>query len=256
MDNRYAGVFSKLANEKELIVPWLESAILADNWPDSYQIEIESGEYYGLGDGFFHPSTHSLLGARQLYYMFHPLTKDKILKEKRSLQSQMTLAMGSSIHGVVQTQFQMTGMCLPKDVEVEYINEEHHVRGKIDFIVKHPNGQTIPVELKTMNPYKFPKQDAIKPEWDAQLSLGLDNSGHEFGVLLLFEAGWPYRMKEFRVPRNDTLLSEIYNKFDYVRSCIDLDHPPKPCCMLHSQQMDNCPARFSCWLSDDPKLRP
>ena len=252
----FAKILKSLAENKELVVPWLESALLADNWPESYQIKIDSSPYYGHGDGYFHPSTHSLMGARELYYRFHPATRDKIIAERRSLQSHMTLAMGSALHGVVQTQLEMAGLCNPEDIEVEYVNKEHHVRGRIDFIVNHPDGQRIPCEMKTQNTFGFNKQETIKETWDAQLSLALDNSGFSFGVLLVLESGFPYRMKEFTVPRNDALLSSIYSKFDYVRECIALDTPPKPCCPLDSQQMTKCPARFSCWMSDDPELRP
>lgn len=242
-------MFNNLA-QGQLVVPWLENALLSDTWPESYNIKIDSGEYYGKGDGYFHPSTHSLMGARELYYNFHPDHRDKIIRENRSLQSHMTLAMGSALHGVIQTQFQMAGMLTPENTEFEYVNVEHHVRGRIDFILDHPDGNQYPVELKTQNSYGFKKQDSIKPSWDAQLSLGLDNSGFDMGILLVMESGWPYSFKEFRVPRNDKLLSEIYSKFDYVRSCIEMNTPPKYCCVLGSKEMDNCAARYECWLSE------
>jgi hypothetical protein len=79
----------------------------------------------------------------------------------------------------------------------------------------------------------------------------MDNTGFDYGILLVMESGWPYSFKEFRVPRNDKLLSEIYNKFDFVRSCISMNTPPKHCCVLNSKEMENCPARFSCWLKDE-----
>jgi hypothetical protein len=248
-DLRFKGIFNNLS-QGQLVVPWLENALLSDTWPESYNITIDSGEYYGKGDGYFHPSTHSLMGIRELYYRFHPDHKDKIIPEKRSLQSHMTLAMGSALHGVIQTQFQMAGMLKPENTEFEYVNAEHHVRGRIDFILDHPDGNQYPVELKTQNSFAFKKQDSIKPSWDAQLSLGLDNSGFDLGILLVMESGWPYSFKEFRVPRNDKLLSEIYAKFDYVRSCIAMNTPPKYCCVLGSKEMENCSARYECWLSE------
>ena len=253
MDSRFKGMFNNLA-QGQLVVPWLENALLSDTWPESYNIKIDSGEYYGapggVPDGYFHPSTHSLMGARELYYNFHPDHRGKIIRENRSLQSHMTLAMGSALHGVIQAQFQMAGLLTPENTEFEYVNVEHHVRGRIDFILDHPDGNQYPVELKTQNSYGFKKQDFIKPSWDAQLSLGLDNSGFDIGILLVMESGWPYSFKEFRVPRNDKLLSEIYSKFDYVRSCIEMNTPPKYCCVLGSKEMDNCPARYECWLNE------
>lgn len=160
--------------------------------------------------------------------------------------------MGSALHGVIQTQFQMAGLLAPEDTEYEYVNKEHHVRGRIDFILNHPSGERILCEMKTQNSFAFKKQDAIKPSWDAQMSLAMDSTGFDYGILLVMESGWPYSFKEFRVPRNDKLLSEIYAKFDYVRSCIAMNTPPKYCCVLGSKEMDNCPARYSCWLADEP----
>lgn len=585
MDTRYKSIFNNLAN-RQMVVPWLESALLSDTWPESYDIKIDSGEYYGKGDGYFHPSTHPLMGVRELYYRFHPDHKDHVIQEKKSLQSHMTLAMGSALHGVVQTQLQMAGLLTPDDIEVEYVNREHHVRGRIDFILNHPSGERVLCELKslacstpilttqgwstmgelkdgdevyapdgqptkiikahpinlnrpcyrvnfldgqsivadaehlwsvsdrgkdrvmttkeisesnwyggqrfrvpvtepiqmperelpidpwllgmwlgdgdssmpsitvgkcdlgyvwsrlnrlglahklhhygkktpkvyvhgqrgvfsalgllnhprtgntgtkhipeqyllgsegqrrellaglmdsdgtvgdhqaaicmvneplmrqvlqlvrslgyratwnesrakldgkdcgplywvkfstswgpspfamprkkqkwdakpksdkrvrtnaivsivevetvpvrcitvahesslyvaglgfvpthnTQNSYAFSKQDTVKPSWDAQMSLAMDSTGFDYGILLVMESGFPYSFKEFRVPKNDSLLSEIYAKFDLVRAAIEMNAPPKYCCTLGSKEMDKCAARFRCWLKDE-----
>lgn len=243
----YGSILRSLA-DKDLLLPYFRNAMLAQKWPDNYQVTIDSGPYYGHGDGYFHPSTHGLMGARELYYRFHPDHRDKLIHEQRSVQSEMTLAMGSALHGVVQTQFQMAGLIQgPEHCEVEYVIDEHHVRGRVDFIADHPTEGRIPVELKTQNSRGFDMQTQIKETWDAQLSMGLHGTGYATGILLVLESGYPYRMKEFRVNRNDELLSQIFAKFDYVRECIALDTPPEHCCSLGSVQMQACPARFECW---------
>lgn len=246
----YGSILSSLM-DKELLLPYFRNALLSKQWPDSYKVMIDSSPYYGHGDGYFHPSSHGLMGARELYYRFHPDHRDHIIPEVRGIQSEMTLAMGSALHGIIQAQFQMAGLIKDeKDCEVEYIIAEHHVRGRVDFLVHHPDGQTYPVELKTQNSRAFELQNEIKPIWDSQLSMGLHGTGYPTGVLLVLESGYPYRMKEFRVNRNDALLSEIFAKFDYVRECIAHNTPPEHCCPLDSVQMKACPARFECWLKD------
>ncbi|AVJ48461.1 hypothetical protein SEA_NUEVOMUNDO_217 [Mycobacterium phage NuevoMundo] len=243
-------IFRSLA-ERDLLIPYFRNALLSQEWPDEYTIKVDSSPYYGKGDGYFHPSTHALMPARQLYYHFHPDTRDKIIQEDRTITQEMTLTMGSAIHAVVQTQFQMAGLIKgPDDCEVEYVDRTHHVRGRVDFIVHHPNGQVIPVEMKTQNSRSFDFQDSIKPIWDAQLSLGLHGTGHPLGILLVVESGYPFRMREYRVPRNDQLLTQIFQKFDYVRECIALNKVPEYCCMPQSKEMDACPARYQCWLKD------
>ena len=246
----YGSILSSLA-EKDLLLPYFRNAMLAQQWPDSYQVTIDSSPYYGHGDGYFHPSTHGLMGSRELYYRFHPEHRDKLIHERRSVQSEMTLAMGSALHGIVQTQFQMAGLIAdPKDCEVEYVIDEHHVRGRVDFLVHHPDGCTYPVELKTQNSRGFDLQTQIKESWDAQLSMGLHGTGYATGILLVLESGYPYRMKEFLVDRNDVLLSRIFAKFAHVRDCIATSTPPEHCCPLDSVTMKACPARYECWQAN------
>lgn len=241
-------IFKSLA-ERDLLIPYFRNALLSQEWPDKYQIEVDSSPYYGRGDGYFHPSTHGLLGARQLYFRFHPDFRDRMVHEERTITQEMTLTMGSAIHAVVQTQFEMAKLIKgPEDIEVEYIIPEHHVRGRVDFIVHHPDGNVYPVELKTQNSRAFSLQKELKPIWDAQLSMGLHGTGYDEGVLLVVESGYPFGMREYRVPRNDKLLREIFAKFDYVRECIALNSPPEYCCSPGSKEMDKCPARYECWL--------
>lgn len=241
-------IFKSLA-ERDLLIPYFRNALLSQDWPLKYNVTIDSSPYYGRGDGYFHPSTHGLMPARQLYYHFLPATRDKMIPRDRTITDEMTLAMGSSLHGVVQTQFEMAGLIKgTEDVEVEYVIEQHHVRGRVDFIVHHPNGQVIPVELKTQNSRAFAFQKEIKPIWDAQLSMGLHGTGHAMGILLVLESGYPYQMREYRVPRNDALLSQIFAKFDYVRECVALGTPPEYCCAPGTKEMEACPAKLECWL--------
>lgn len=245
----YGSVLSSLI-DKELILPYLRNSLISQQWPDSYTVQIDSSPYYGTGDGYFHPSTHGLMGARELYYRFHPEHQKMLVHEPRNVRSEMTFAMGSALHGIIQTQLQMAGLLAgPHECEVEYIIPEHRVRGRADFLLHHPNGETFVGELKTMNSRSFGFLTDIKPAWDAQISMALHGLGYPNAVLLVLESGYPYQMREFRVSRNDALLSEIFAKFDYVRECIAADTPPEHCCPKDSVTMRSCPARFSCWES-------
>jgi len=246
----YGSILDSLADQ-QLLIPYFRNALVSGKWPDSYQVKVDSSPYYGTGDGYFHPSTHSLMGARELYYRFHPEHRDHVIRESRNPQSEMSFAVGSAIHAVVQTQFQMAGLIRDEsDVEVEYVIDEHHVRGRIDFIVHHPDGNTYPVELKTTSSRNYSFLKGIKESWDAQLSMGLYGTGYATGILLVQEVGYPYQMQEFRVDRNDELLSEIFDKFSYVRECIANNTPPEHCCPIDSVAMKACPARYSCWLKN------
>lgn len=255
MATGFDAILNRLAS-RDLILPYLESGLLADNWPPSYTIEIDSSPYYGLDedgkpDGYFHPSSHALLGERELYYRFHPDTRDKMAWERNSLQRQMGFAMGSALHGVIQTQLVMMGLVAPEDVEVEYTNEEHHVRGRIDWLATHPNGTPMVVEMKTRTAFLFAKQTEPEPGWIAQLNLGLDAQDCDLGVLLMVESGFPYRCTEFQVKRDRELLDGLYAKFDRVRAAVEANEPPRYCCAEGSPIMQACPARWQCWLKEE-----
>lgn len=203
--------------------------------------------YYGRGDGYFHPSTHPLMDERLLYYLFHPRTQKWLVDEQYDLQREMTVEVGHSLHEVVQRQMLRTGLVTEANIEKLFTIEEHNVRGKIDMIVDHPVRGPIVVEIKTRTHYKFGKTNEPLPEWDAQLSIQLDSQGLELGVVLMVETGYPFRVKELQVQRNDALLGEIYAKFDRVREAIALNRLPIPCCAPNSSRVTGCPARFACW---------
>lgn len=251
----FEGLLNRLVN-KDILLPYFEVAMLNDEWPDYYDIRVDSSPYYGAGDGYFHPSTHPLMGERELYLRFHPDTQHLLVGERKSLKGQMTLAMGSALHAVLQTQMEQAGLIHQDDIEVEYVNHEHHVRGRIDWIAHLPNEMTPVVEFKTRMSWAFKKQLEPEPSWLAQINLGMDSQDCDFGIILMLESGFPYQMREFHVRRDQRLLDDIYAKFDRVREMITNDTPPRACCAYRSKEHQNCVARFACWDADDPAMRP
>jgi hypothetical protein len=257
MDEVSYGNILKRLQSQELILPILENQMRADAWPESYQITVDSSPYYGRGDGYFHPSSHPLLHPRQLYYMFHPDTRNLMEEEPFSIQREMTLATGSSLHAVVQTQMTMSGLTTPEDIEVDFLNAAHHVRGRTDMVVHHPTEGPIVVELKTRTAYKFDSTTIEDmPNWEIQTSLACDNLGERYNtdftyaIVIMMETGYPFRMRELRVPRNDEKLRETYAKFDFVRESIAANIPPPFCCAVDSKEMKSCRARHVCWLKE------
>lgn len=227
---------------RDLVLPHFESALMSGRWPESYTVTIDSGPYYGAGDGYFHPSTHPLLPARQLYYMFHPDTRDKMVRERRTTQLEWVLAQGTALHSIFQAQLQMCGLCQPEDTEVEYVIHDHHVRGRIDMMINHPTEGRILGELKTRTSYLYVRQEGPEPSWVAQVNLGLDAMDCDLGVLIMVEAGMPFRMREFHIQRDRELLDAIYAKFDLVRQSISDNAPPEPSC----EDKSKCCARDVC----------
>ncbi len=271
--------------QKQIVLPYLENAFHSDQWPDEYNIRVDSQPYYGLedeegithdvgvGDGYFHPSSHPLMPARELYYRFHPKHNGMVINERRSLTSHMTLAGGSAMHAVIQTQLHMAkvlmkgsgldtwaptehnplvkGRWVPENpYEWEYINTEHMVRGRMDGILDHPLGQ-MGFEFKSMNSRSFRFLDAPKEEWRCQLNLGLDAADLHKGVIVVMEMGYPFSFKEFHITRNGDLLGEIYEKFDYVRACVRDNTPPRCEHSFQSAKAKACPVGHLCWAEDE-----
>lgn len=252
----FTNILKRLA-DKQIIVPILENQMRAEKWPDRMPFEVDTSPYYGTGDGYFHPSTHALLTARQLYYEFHPDSAHLMEEEPYSFQKVMATTVGSAVHAVIQTQMKMTGLVGDDDIEVEYINEAHHVRGRADMVVHHPTEGPVLCEIKTRTSYKFGKTVAEDMDsWRAQVSLACDNlsdrygTDFTYGIVIMAEVGWPFRVEEQRVARDDALLEQIYSKFDYVRRAVANNEPPPVCCPYDSPTMRGCHARYACWLKE------
>lgn len=286
-----SAIFQRLS-ERQVVVPYLENAFHSDQWPDVYNVRIDASPYYGLtdtegvthdvgvGDGYFHPSSHPLMHDRELFYRFHPDHAKRVAPERRTLRNHMTLAVGTAMHAVVQTQLSMAKILergteydwvdvdgvdvgvptTPRSLEVrrgrwveenpfewEYTNETHLVRGRIDGVLDLPNLGRVLFEYKTMNSRSFRFLDEPKPEWDNQTQLGMDNADLDEGVILVQEMGYPWDVREFRVQRRRSKVEAIYEKFDRVQRAIAADIPPTCAHPLGSDQAKICPVGNLCW---------
>lgn len=275
-----SSVFRQLA-EKKIVLPYLENAFHNDRWPDLYTITVDSQPYYGMedengdthdggsGDGYFHPSSHPLMSPRELWFRFHPEHSKTIPPERRTLTSHITLAAGSAMHAVIQTQLNMAKILrkgglqdsvwrqigddirgrVPEEnpYEFEYINDRHKVRGRLDGILDHPAEGDLLFELKTMNPRAYRFQENWKDQWYAQVQMGMDNYGLDRAILVLLEMAYPWSVREFDIPRDRDFISKTYEKFDYVRECIEHDIPPVCGHSLGSKEAKMCPSNKLCW---------
>lgn len=247
--------------EQRIITPYLENAFNNDEWPDHYFVEIDSSPYYGLvddegvahetgsGDGYFHPSTHATMTARRLYYSFHPEYAKLLHHEPWTFSQRMSVAIGTAMHAVVQTQLDMANLLVrgePSDdwtvdpgrshirwrwpernpFEFEYINDIHRCRGRADGVLDHPRLGQIIFEYKTMNSPKFRQLSKEKDEWYSQVQLAMDHYGCDEALILVQEMGLPWATKEYRVRKDRAHIDAIFAKWDYVRECVKRDMPP------------------------------
>ena len=232
------GLLDKLAS-KEILIPHIEQTMLSDKWPDSYTVEIDSSPYYGQttpdgeileigsGDGYFHPSSHSLACQRDLYVAFHPRLQHLRPKLRKDLAFYMTVNYGTAIHSMMQTQLEMCGLLVPGTVEYEYVCDHHNVRGRIDAVVQPPGHGEVVLDIKTINSrgFSFLQSHTPKLEWEAQVNLGMDHYKVDRGLILAVEAGYPWGLKEVTIKKNPELLDSIYGKWEKVTEAIKRDTP-------------------------------
>lgn len=235
---------------RELLVPYLEQGLANNKWPDKYNIEVDSSPYKGSKDGHFHPSSHVFASEKFLYLALHPKWKHEGVYQRRTLQGSMTLAMGSALHAVVQTQLNMIGMIEEDDIEVPILDEERKIKGHMDFRVHHPNHNLYAVDLKTQNSRGYDMQKTAKDVWLGQLRIYMKILGIDKGIVLVLESGFPYRMKEFHLEQDEDFIKVTYDKWAKVLSMIENDDMPEgPCHTPGTVFSDRCPFRhISCGL--------
>lgn len=258
-------IFGRMLDEREdrqLILPHIETSIVADNWPDKYTIEIDSEDYYGLtdidglggkggtGDGFAHPTSHTLIPICELWRAFD-LSQPPPPRRKWNLNTLMSMSVGTAIHGILQTQMTMSGLIanpekVTGDIEHEYRDTHKMVRGRIDAIVTLPEGgrryagPKAVVDIKTASSRWYDMTTRLTPSYEIQVLLGMEATDIDLGILLLVEAAYPWRMREMRVRPNPTMLQEFHDRWRYVRQCLErgelprCDHFGKNPCLLRS----------------------
>lgn len=249
-------LFKRLAND-EIVIPHLERALFSDTWPDSYNIKVDLVHHTRTPPGemgWFYPSRHCLMDARQIYYEIHPVHRQNLPEDKLTMASIMSMTMGTAAHSIVQTQLQMVGkIANEEDIEVRFRNEERRCSGRLDFVMTRSNGTRMPVEMKTQNSRGFGMTKEVTPYWECQLQVTMDGLGYDEGVLFVLEMGYPWQMREFRVHRDETLLNVIYEKWAKVLEHVKADIPPRHCCEKGSAEMDKCRSKSVCWLAEGVK---
>lgn len=239
-------LFNRL-NSRELIIPYIDQALSKDEWPSSYQIQVDTRPHDSRVDDYFHPSSHCIPGPRKLQMMIDPRFRDKILVEKMSPTSMMTISYGSALHAILQTQLKMAGILTEEQIEVPLVNEDLHARGHMDFLLDHPNGNKYCVDIKTRNSRGFDNDRGPLPEWVAQLNCYMDWIGVDDAIVLVVESGYPFRMKEWHFKKSSNVIDPIYKKWRYVRGMIERGEEIMDMCCTPASLDKYCPARFLCW---------
>lgn len=251
--------FRRLADKimsGDMLTPILEQALLSKGehvWPSEYAIKIYNKER--KWDGRFHPSSHADAPELQLFYEFNP--KYAVRRDPPTVDLIMTFQVGSAFHSLIQSMLIHMELTTEDEVEVPFVNEEHNVSGTVDVRkIYLPNGKIYPLEIKSSGFLPKEPSDKYIRQFQVYMDIGCEEPQEE-GLMLYIEKNHPHRFKEFLIRRDETILNDIYGKWNRVLEAIEFDDPSMlqfPCHEVNSKAHQECPARNICLLGPPNRL--
>lgn len=246
------------------IIPILTNYFEEGGLPNPFVATVRGGTGDREHDDWFHPSSHPLMTERQLYYAL--TDPDHWRREPFGYQGRMSTLMGSLMHEVVETALMdlkylvpLKGICVACGLPQPSHCREHGVvdtvtrsRGHVDGILYY-NGMRRHFEFKTAGPMVLKDMRnndivAFKKKWPgywAQAQEYLRMSGLWQSVILVFQMGHPWVMREFHIEKDVQHCLNVERKYLAVRQAIADRIVPLSCCTIGSPTAKKCPA-MSC----------
>jgi hypothetical protein len=239
------------ASQGTVLKPLLLAYLLAERLPDRHEVVFERTTHREP-DGWFHPSTHPLWPERKLYwYLAEP---KKMVPEPLGVQGMLSVTIGSAVHSLMETCLHDMGVM--EGTEVSVVDEECGSRGHCDGIasLEIPGFERVLYELKTSNNMTLGgftdlDLDAYKEKWPyyyAQLQEYMRMLGLKMAVTLFIGLGYPWEVREFHVPYDESFALSIRAKYLRVRKMVAEGTLPPPCCFPGSADARGCVARAVC----------
>jgi hypothetical protein len=246
-----------------VLKPLLHSYLYEARFPDRFDVTFHKAGKPREPDGWFHPSTHPLMDARQLYYYLTAPAQWEA--ERLSYESRMAVTMGSAVHGFIEACIRHGGWMAPLEGECPACHRPHGVRkgqcdeygaadpvlrrrGHMDGVLDIPGWGKGIFEFKTGGRADFATDldlDWFKKrhlDYYAQVQEYMDLSGHRQAIVLFAQVGYPFVLNEFQVPYDAAFAARTREKYDLVRAFETAGQPPEACCPLRSSKSRSCPA--------------
>lgn len=248
--------------EGVVLKPLLHSYLFDADFPEDFSVDFHQHKMKRDPDGWFHPSTHPLWPARKLWlYANHP---DACIVLPKEYMGALSVTIGTAVHSFIQMCLDAMGVLVMSERIVDGLPEpspEHYVedialrsRGSMDGVLK----LTIPgraetrqlFEFKTSNLMKLSKLkdldlDAFRntwPDYYVQVQEYMRMSGLRLAVVLFMAMGYPWELREFHVPFDESIARDISAKY---RLAVQPDMP-QPCCGPGSKTAKACEMRLAC----------
>jgi len=270
--------FRKMADQASqglVLAPILQGYLYEAKFPDVFTMTFRKEGGPRKPDGYFHPSTHPLMTARQLYYyMTEP---ERWEAERLSYESRMAVTMGTAVHAFIEmclydagALVKPTGTCPscgreygkrknqcsePGAMDAE-LGSRGHMDGVLELDIK--GKLWIPgqggFEFKTTNPNKVRNIQDNDLEWFkekcpdyyAQVQEYMRISGLRQFIVLFLSMGYPWSPLEIQVPYDPHYANQTGAKYALVRKHQEAGIPPEACCAIKSKEAKVCLARRVC----------
>lgn len=216
------------AGRGAILVPHIEQYQYRGKFPKKWKIEIRNEK---LPDGHFHPSSDAFTPPSVLYQSLRGM----LIHSKPSPALRRTFDCGHMWHGYLQEMLIDMGLVERDNVEKRIVAEREGKFGKFygsgtgDLIdVDIPGHGKWLVDIKTMNKPEFERgaDEYTFKKWSAQVSCYMDWFEADKAMVLAISKDSPHNMREYQIQRDDNLLREIYDRWSYVRWCIDNNEIP------------------------------
>jgi len=219
---------SMMAGRGAILVPLIEQYQRTGKLPDKWIVEIRNIKE---PDGFFHPSSHAFMPPTTLYQDMRGM----LIRVKPSPALRRTFDCGHMWHGYLQNILLEMGYVTEDNIE-RHVNAERSGKfgsfigsGTGDLVdVQIPGHGTWLVDIKTMNKTEFEQgaNEFTLKKWQAQVSCYMDWFGASKAMILAVSKDSPHDMREYQIIQDNALLQSIYDRWSYVKWCLDNGETP------------------------------
>lgn len=219
---------SMMSGRGSILVPHIERYQWQGKFPKVWNIEIRNDKQ---PDGYFHPSSDAFMPPT----MLHKSMRGMLIKAKPSPALRRTFDCGHMWHGYIQTMLLEMGLVTEGNIERYIACEREGAFGKFvgagtgDLVnVEIPGHGTWLVDIKTMNKVEFEQgaREFTLKKWQAQVSCYMDWFGADKAMILAISKDSPHDMREYQIIKDVPLLQDIYDRWSYVRWCLDNNEDP------------------------------
>jgi hypothetical protein len=263
---------AQMISQDLVVVPLVESYMQAAKFPKVFDVTFRDEGTERRPDGFFHPSTHPLMGERQLYY-YLTADPDDLIPEDIAYENRMAMIMGTAVHSFIQTclidaglLLRPVGTCIACGLQHGNRKNECDEYGAMDKVLGrrgHMDG-ILQVslndwgrglfEFKTINPrasfglehHALDWLKTKKPEYYAQVQDYLDMTGMQKAIILFCVLGFPWKLVEIEVPYDYRFVADLKARYGRVREAERTGDLPDACCAIKSKESKACFARNVC----------